>query len=80
MNIWDVPPGAPTEAHLNRQQAQLRFLGSACLAAAAAAAQLLDAFCARFLGTPLGCTDILLVVAFIAAVQDQVGRRCGTAR
>lgn len=71
----DVPPGVPTEAHLSRQQTQLRFLGSACLAAAAAAAQLLDSFCASFLGAPIGCTDILLVVSFIAAVRDQVRPR-----
>ena len=80
LNIWNVPPGAATEAFLNAQQAQLRFLASACLAAAAAAAQLLDAFCTAFLGAPLGCTDLLLIVSFIAAVQDQVGPGAGYIR
>ena len=70
-------PGQATQEWLQQQGSRLRLLGAACLAAAAAAATLLDAACMQLLGTTLGCLEILLVVSFISAVQTQV---CDAAR
>jgi preprotein translocase subunit SecY len=70
--IQGLSPGVDTERFLSKRRKQMKFLNAAFIAGVSLAARAVDAACARLIGVPLGCLNLLLLVSTVLGGARQV--------